>query len=81
MLKRRLVIAKPESDKGEGARINESVVKKGLMVHTGLSLFKKLNRLYWYERYRSKGNSVRGKTGFTDWYGKYRSTAYQKIEI
>ena len=45
---------KPESGIGGVTKITNWRFKRGLMVPTGLSFSKKLNRLYWYERYRSK---------------------------
>ena len=47
-------IVKPESDIGGVTKITNWRFKRGLMVPTGLSFSKKLNCMYWYERYRSK---------------------------
>ena len=67
-------IVKPESDIGG---VTNRRFKRGLMVPAGLSFSKKLNRLYWYGRYRSKKSKYDKKTSFIDWYGNFRSAAYQ----
>ena len=47
-------IVKPDIGVVRSTKISDWRFKRGLMVPTGLSFFKKINRLYWYERYRSK---------------------------